>query len=285
MANTWSRSWALARQSLAVLRSQPELSAFPIVSGIATLGVTVSFALPAYLAMAGKDLSRGLPVIGYVLLALYYLLSYFVIVFFNVAMTKCVHAALRSGRMSFGEGLRAAKRHMPAILGWSLIAATVGMILNIVSDRLGIVGKIIVGLLGATWNVITFFVVPLLALEDRGPVTAVKESGMLLKRTWGERLIGLGGVGLAIFAVTLIPVPFLILLASLQIWTAFAVFLVLSVLFWLTLATVGASLTSIYQTTLFVYATQGSVPAAFESSLIVGAFSSKPESKVSRLLK
>ena len=46
------------------------------------------------------------------------------------------------------------------------------------------------------WTLAAFLTVPVLVAQDVGPVEAVKESAALLKRTWGEGLIGNGGIGL-----------------------------------------------------------------------------------------
>src|SRR5690606_39837708 len=48
MFNTFSRSWDMVKASAAVLRSDRELMLFPVLSGLATLLVVATFALPAF---------------------------------------------------------------------------------------------------------------------------------------------------------------------------------------------------------------------------------------------
>lgn len=51
----------------------------------------------------------------------------------------------------------------------------------------------------AIWNVLrsaTLLAIPVLVVEGIGPIEAVKRSGGLLKRTWGEHVVGNLGIGL-----------------------------------------------------------------------------------------
>ena len=61
---------------------------------------------------------------------------------------------------------------------------------------MGFIGRIIVGLIGVAWNIATFLVVPVLVADDGGPVDAVKHSARLVKKTWGENIIGNAGIGI-----------------------------------------------------------------------------------------
>ena len=286
MGSRWSRSLALARQSIAVLRGNPALMTFPIVSGIVTFFLTLSFFVPAYLAY-GHRLSghERIPPLGYAVMAAYYLVSYFVVIFFNVGLTSCTYASLRGERPTFADGVRYAQGRMGPILGWTVLSATVGLVLQFVGERAGFVGRIIVGLLGAAWNVVTYLVVPVVAVEGKGPVASVKESTALLKRTWGEQLIGNGGVGLIFGLAALIPVvPLIAALASGSVAAMLIVF-GLSVLFWLGLAILSASVAGVYRTALYVYATTGAAPSGFDPSYVSSAFAPKPQSKVGKFFR
>src|SRR5207302_2509142 len=75
-------------------------------------------------------------------------------------------------------------------LQWALLAATVGIILRIVEGRLSWLGRLIVRLVGAAWSLAAYFVVPVLAFEDLGPVDALKRSAHLFRENWGENLTG-----------------------------------------------------------------------------------------------
>lgn len=276
------RSWALAKESLKVLRRTPSLVWFPVLSGLAAIGVTVSFVLPVFLATNGKDLEKIDPVVGYPLLAAYYFLSYFVVIFFNAGLVACAHESLMGKETTFGDGLRAAVRRLPAILGWTLIAATVGTILQMISELSGLIGKIVVAILGAAWNLVSYFVIPIVVVERGSPIAALKKSSSMLKATWGENLIGNAGIGFVYFLLALAPIP-VVVLAFFLSPIAGAAALGVMLLYWLILAVIGASVSGVYQTALYVYATTGEAPQGFSQDSIANAFVQKPEGFGSRI--
>jgi len=198
---------AIARQSVTVLRNNPALMTFPVVSGLVSFAITISFCLPLYFAYRGHvGPGQQVPPLGYMVMAAYYLVSYFVVIFFNVGLARCTYATLQGEKPSFQDGIQFATARLGKILGWTLLSATIGMVLRMVAERVGIVGKIVVALLGAAWNVVTFLVIPVLAVENKGPVDSLKESTALLKKTWGEQIIGTGGVSFVFTMAALIPI-------------------------------------------------------------------------------
>jgi hypothetical protein len=282
------RSWELAKQSWKVMRSHPSLAIFPVISGLATFFVTISFMLPIFFSLGGLHMyDRGHvaneqpKILYYVVSFLYYLVSYFVVVFFNVALIHCANKVLNNEETSVSDGIGAAVKRLGPILGWSLVGATVGMILRSVSEKVGWVGQIAVGFIGGAWNIVTFFVVPTLAIEGVGPITAIKASFETIKRTWGESLIGNIGVSTAIGILALVPIPIIIAVCFTgSAWIILSV-VALSVIYWLALAVVGSCLSGIYTTAVYHYAKTGSVPNVFTSEQIQMAFLPKQESKVS----
>jgi hypothetical protein len=271
------RSWALTQQSLSVLRANPSLIAFPVISSIATLIVSASFFVPLYLVFGEQAVSNEkLPIGAYPFLFLFYVVSYFVVIFFNAALVHCARETLGGRPASVSDGLTAATSRILPILGWAVISATVGVILRTISERVGIIGKLVVGLFGAAWSVLTFFVVPSLVLDKVGPVEAIKRSGSTLKRTWGEALIGGAGIGLAIGLLALVPIPLIVGAAFTSMAALIIGVIVISILYWIALATVGSSLQGIYTTAVYTYAYSGTVPAGFSEDAIQNAFESKP---------
>jgi len=165
---------------------------------LALMLVVVSFAIPLGGVSALEALNRhdGVLTFGqYMTAYLFYLVQYFVIFFFNTALIGAVLMQLDGDTPTLGDGLRLAASKLYPLLGYAFIAATVGVILNVIRDRLGFVGRIIVGLLGVAWSLATYLVVPILAWHECGPVEAITESAGLFKRTWGESAIGIGGLG------------------------------------------------------------------------------------------
>ena len=269
MFESIGRSIELFRTSWGILMADKKLLVFPILSGIISLIVFATFILPLVI---GQFLG-GL--FFYAALFVFYLVSSFVVIFFNTALISCVNARLQGRDMSVGEGLSNALRHFTPILGWALLSATVGIILQLVRERGGIVGQIAAALVGGAWGLVTFFVVPVLVLEDKGVFDAIKESTTLIRKTWGESIIGSGSIMLVFIIIGVIG--FLGVLATMMLGSAVlsGIALVLFIALVIILAVVAAAMQGIFVTALYSYAKSGTVPAAYTKDLIQNAFVQK----------
>jgi hypothetical protein len=278
-----SRSWMLVKASASVLAQDKELLLFPLISMGALFVVVLAFALPVLglgaldgLARGGdKTVSAGVYVVAF----LFYFTQYFVIFFFNSALVGAALIRLNGGDPTFQDGLRIAQSKLGAIAGYALIAATVGMVLRIIQERVGFIGRIIVGILGVGWSIATYLVVPVLVSRDVGPIEAVKESASMLKETWGENVIARVGLGAAfafIFACAIVFGLFLIgvavmahsgfLLAMAVAVTAFG---------FCAIALVQAALGGIYSAALYRYATTKEEALGFDERTMRLAFAPK----------
>ncbi len=278
----FNQSWDLMRQSLAVLRTNPRLAVFPVISAIACLAISVSFCLPLWFAYQGKQYSRPEPM-HYVIMFAYYFCLYFAVTFFNAALIYCARETMEGRPATVSDGLTAAGRRLGPILGWSLVSATVGTALRWIGEESGIIGKIVVSIVGGAWNVVTFFVTPMLVLEGVGPIQAIKGSFATLRRTWGESMIGGAGIGLSTAALALIPVPLIIAAAFSGLTVVIVSIIVASALYWVLLSVVSASMSTIYRTAVYVYAQTGTAPSGFSASYIESAFIPKPKGVIGKL--
>lgn len=272
-----SRSWELVKASAKVLSSDRQLLIFPVMSLLASLVVLASFALPVFgLGLLPRDggSSAALWGVGF----LFYLSQYFVIFFFGSALVGAAMIRLDGGQPSVRDGLEIAWSKVGVILGYAAIAATVGVLLRALEERAGFVGRIVIGLLGAAWTVATFMTVPVLVAKDVGPIDAVKESMGLLRKTWGENLVGQGGIGLA-FGLLSMVVFFvgvgLTLLASTVSGALAVTIAVAFVVAMLGLGVYQSALTGVYSAALYQYASSGESPAGFEGGLLRDAFQPK----------
>jgi hypothetical protein len=277
MINRFSNSWALVQASLAVLRADTELLIFPVISAIGVVLVSAGFLVPFVVAGHSHRLEEGpLP---FLLGFLFYFATYFVIFFCNSALVGAAMIRLRGGDPTVMDGLRIAFSHFGAIVGYALLSATVGMILKSLQERAGLLGRILISIVGFAWNVATFLAVPVLVVEGVGPIAAVKRSSALLKKTWGEQVIGNGGVGLVfgtmIFGLVLIGIPiFMAAAAAHSPALLIAVGAVLALAF-IALLVLNATLSSIYTAALYLYAAEGTAGGQFQPQLIQGAFRPK----------
>lgn len=278
----FSRSWSLIKASAGVLAKDKELLVFPLLSSICCLIVAAAFILPA-LGMGALDgLSRGgggVEIGSYVLGFLFYFVQYCVIIFFNSALVGAALIRLDGGNPSLVDGLRIAAGKIVPILGYAAIAATVGVLLRSVQERVGWLGRMVVGFLGVAWTVASFLVVPVLVSRDVGPIDAVKQSALLLKKTWGENLVGQGGVGL-VFGLIFSGLVFLgvgaIAVAAQSGSSVLVGMIVVLVIIALVLtALIQAALSGIYSAALYRYATGDGGSEGFDTDLLGHAFAAK----------
>jgi hypothetical protein len=281
MFTRFSRSWGLIKASGAVLRQDRELLLFPLFAAIAALLVGASFILPL-LAYSGAMERSGPPQPDsafYLIFFAFYLTQYFVVFFFNSALVGAAMIRLDGGDPTVKDGLRIARSRIVQILGYAAIAATVGLILRVIEERAGFIGRWIAGLLGLAFTVATFLTVPVLVSREVGPVEAVKESAALLKKTWGENIIGNAGMGLVFFLFYLgvIGIGMLFVFAVAQTGNATLIIIATAALILavIGLALVQTALQGVYSAALYRYATDGNVGASFSGTLLGEAFRPK----------
>ena len=283
MFDRLSRSWELVKASWSVLREDKELLVFPLISSAAMLVVVACFALPIIglggLDGLGRAVDGNASVGQYAIAFLFYVVQYFVIFYFNAALVGAAMIRLDGGDPTVGDGLAVASSKLPSILGYALIAATVGMVLRAIQERVGFLGKIVVGILGTGWSIATYLVVPVLVTRDIGPVEAVKESALLLKRTWGENVIGQAGIGFAfgliqlgVMAGGIALIVFAALAHNLPLVIAAIFILVAAVLVTLL---IHSALSGIYSAALYRYATTNEAIGGFGSDTLRLAFRPK----------
>ena len=280
----FSRSWELVKQSFAILRSDKQLMLFPVLSAVACLIVTAIIAtggamvmLPAMTSTAASGEHFNPNQSPAFLLGIFslYVANYFVIVFFNVALVGVANSRLMGGTWTVRDGLELAWARKATIFQWALVAATVGVILRTLEERLGLIGRIIMRVIGIAWTLACYFVVPVLAFEGLTPVAAFKRSSNLFRDTWGEKVIGgfslslislllaLPGIGLWIVAIALGGVNGMIFGAALMI------------LYFLMLSVFMSAVQGIFNAALYRYACFKQVPPAFSQGLLASAWSPK----------
>ena len=197
-----ARGFRLARVSWEVLCSERCLLALPLLAALCSLLALVVTAMLARRVHVGAD---AVQVVAPVWTAAYAIS--FVTVFFNVALVHVVAARWRGEPATMADGLGAARRRVAAIAGWAVLTTTVGIVLRLV-ERLTLgVSQLVLGLFaGVAWTLASFFVVPVLVLERRGPVRALRRSAGIVRERWAE---GLGGATPIFVATLLVLLPVL----------------------------------------------------------------------------
>ena len=285
-------SWSIVSESWGVLRRNKTLVVFPIISGIACLFVAASFLAPLVLSPEIRrtaltwfeDEANGnltpQAQLGLTLgVFAFYFANYFVIVFCNTALAACALLSFEGDEPTVATGLSIATARLPHILGWSLLAATVGMVLKAIEERTDLVGSIVTGLLGLAWTAATALVVPVLVVEKLGPLDALKRSTSLLRDCWGTGLRGNFRLGLAGLIINL-PGAFLVVGGiMLGVENNSIVPVVIGcgvgVTYLIAAAVVLTTVKQIFLAGLYYYAVQRRVPAGFSADAMKGAFQRK----------
>lgn len=274
----FARTWQLMGASWRMLKQDKRLVVFPLISGAALAIVIALFAGPLFVEFGGYPKPGGpihMSLQMYAVMFLFYFLDYFVIIFFNSALIACVLRQIDGEQPTLGYGLAFAWQRLPQIFGWALMTSTVGILLRLLEEKVGFIGRIVVGLLGMAWSVTSFLVVPVLVAEGSGPIESYQRSVEMLKRTWGEQIIGNVSFGLIFGLFGIVPALvlfFLVLGAGATVVLTIGALLVV----WLVaLALVQSTLQTIYQVAIYLYAANGEVPPGFDNRLVAEAFRGK----------
>jgi hypothetical protein len=267
-----STGWNLTKTSLRVLRKDKELMIFPLLSGVSLVLILAGFLGGMYVAVGFEGMFRGsFAWVSFVMMFLYYVVAFFVGLFFNAAVIGAAMIRLNGGNPTLSDGLRVARENLGRIFLWALFAATVAMIIRAIQERVGIVGKVIMGIVGVAWSVATFFVVPVLIYEKLGPWAAVKRSASIFTKTWGETFTGqftLGGIFVLAGLLGLIPVLLGVTVAGIP---GLVIGGIVAFVYWVVLGIVASAANSILIAALYRYATTGKVAEDFQGLPLFGA--------------
>lgn len=193
------QGWELTKKSWSVVRQHPKLLRLTITGGVMALIVSVVVGGPGlWLATSDIDSTRYA---GWALLAVASYVASFFVIYYNVALAAAADEALTGREPDLAAAKARARHQLPAIAGWALVSMIVALLVNGIRDRGGNAGRILGAVGAAAWGFVTFFVVPVLALEGVGPIAAVKRSGKLVRQKWGQQATGniaIGGLATAV---------------------------------------------------------------------------------------
>ena len=262
------RGWQLAKMSLRIIRKDKEILVFPVLSGLITLLILGSFFAGTFFTVGLSGLEDSSSSWAfYAFFIVFYFVAFFVSIFFNAAIIGCATIRMNGGDPTIRDGFRIAGQNVGRILMWALFTATVGLIIRAIQERVGFIGKLIMGAVGVAWTIVTYFVVPVLIYEHVGPWAAVKRSASILKGTWGEALVGNLGLGV-IFFLAMLPGVIVLLLGiyGLVAWgiAAGIVILALAIVYILVIGIVASAAEAVLVAALYRFATTGQVSEEFQ---------------------
>jgi len=283
--DTIFRSWDLLGQSLAVLKSDKQLMWLPVLSAIFCLAATVTifgsgllFVLPPGPIPQDPAQQKVLWQQMAPFLFLFYCVTYSISTYFNVALVAIASDRMAGGHASLTDGLQLAWERKWSIIQWALLSGTVGMLLQMLERRLRFLARFVASIIGIAWTLASFFVVPLLAAENMGPVEALNKSAHIFRKTWGEEVVGGFSFGL-LFSLLAIPGLLLPVFAARSGLGPAAMLAgaAVMVIYWLLLGVINSAARGIFVAALYRYASDQRVSAGFSRSDLSDAWMHKTE--------
>jgi hypothetical protein len=197
--------------------------------------------------------------------------------FGSIATSYCaVVVAVMADRRLRGEtprvadGIAVANARFNRILTWTLLSIAVGLVLQLIAEKLKL-GWLASRLLGLAWGVATTFVVPVLALEDVNVRGSIRRSATIFRARWGETVVAEGTVGVAFFVG-------LVLVAAVTVAVAMASLVaaaVVGILLFGALLLLMSALDAVVDVALYRYAVDGTTVGGFTAGDLDGSFRPK----------
>lgn len=269
----------IVKESWNIFKQDKELFWFPVLSFVVSIvALIILGSVVFFVAMAGdyNAFINSSDVVGeivsYSILFIFYLLMFLVTNYFLAGMYIIIHGRFSGQNLTFSDGINGATKLIGKIFVWSLVSATVGLILQIISDHSKIVGKIVASLLGAAWNILTYFSLPSLVIGGTTVKDSFKESAAIIRKTWGETIIVNFGVGLfftlIIFLGLIMAVGLIIIIPTSLVMICVGI---LFLIFIMVVAIISSTLSSIFKLAIYEYAKTGTIPNSFTPTLVQGA--------------
>ncbi len=283
MFRTIGNTWQITKLSWKVLQLDRELIFFPIMGTIGAIlvGAVAAgvFAGTGTFDRLGSPSDAEFNVVDLIIALVAYFGGLFMVIFFNAALVAAARERLEGGDPNVMSGIRAVRGMWLAILGWTIITGTVGIILQALQSMarenshgvMRIVAMILVALLQTAWAYITFFVIPVLVVERVGPISAIRRSGSLLRRSWGEQLTASFSFFLIyLLAILIVAIPVVVLIF---VWPVGAI-IVGVILGGIALASVAA-MEGIFKAALYEWVSEGKGSEWFDRQLLANAYAQR----------
>jgi hypothetical protein len=286
--NAFSRSWLITKLTFSVINKDRELLWFALLSFIFSAIYSIAMIFPSVIAalMENGFNQESLQAFEYLMIFLTYFGLAFIATFFNTCVVYTAKVRFEGGNATFDESLKFAFSRIGVIFQWSLVSASVGLLLRVLhqlASNLGKIGElvanILISLLGMAWSIMTIFVVPVMVYENVGPVDAIKKSAAVIKKTWGESLIKAVGLGLIQFFIFVLIIAasaaLTVALTSSFEFIGLLTGIGIGVVLLLMAGLIFTVANTIFNTALYVYANNNMIASGFSEDVIKGAFKEK----------
>jgi len=265
-----------AGASWRVVRKEPSLLAFPLFATI--FGLLYTLLIVAPLGVVGWLAIGENTILLWVLVAIMLFGSSIGATFFGVAAAANASRVFNGEDPKIGDGIALARSRFGVIVKWALVAATVGLVLNLIGSRGGF-GAILVRMVGgAAWGIASFFALPVLALEGLGPFDTLKRSVSVVRQKWGESLVGTVGIGAVTFLFVLAAAAVVaigIFAGVSGLWVVGIPLIIIGAVALVAVMAVASVLRAVFTVAVFRFATEGVAVEGFDAADLERAFRSK----------
>ena len=269
----------LLRTAKEAVKADPEFIKIPLLGAIATFLTALAFgALTLLITLVTTN-----TIVLCVFALLYLTSSYLVIFSFQSVMIFAANTRLSGGDPTIPQAYSFVQLKLVKLGLWAMANAFLGWVLSIFGER-SIVARVLESIVGATWQALNFFTLPIILLEDLSLPQSMRKSSVLLKMKWGKVLRTKVRLSLAsIFYFALIALLFIVLAGVIYTKTQGNTILMVILLTILALLAVGvgayylmiyASYNLYAKTVLYRYANNLPTPG-IEEYILAGAFEVK----------
>jgi len=180
-----------------VLKKDKELIFFPIMAAFSVLALAFVFWSMGLIDIQ-EEQTNSTSFSDFIPEIILLFVANFFIVLFNSALISGALHRLRGGDPNVGSAMNHALKHIHHIFIWSIIVTIVAILIAIVKGdrRGGFMRQLLGSMLQYGWTMMTFFVVPIIVAENMAPISAIKKSSSLFKRTWGDQVTANFGFGI-----------------------------------------------------------------------------------------
>lgn len=277
--SSWAQSRELTRQSWGVLKTNRYLLAYPLLGVVACI-IPVLLLVPGILFLA---VDRNWEGWACIIAGLFIAQAVFIV--FQAGLTVSAAAELEGGSSSLGHGLGTAMGRFGRLFRWAIVSTLVGLLIGLVrgNGNSGVVESIFRTVLaaaaGVMWQLITFFVMPAMMLDDLGMVDAIKKSASTFKQRWGTQLSGGVRIGGLLSLLVILPAMIAVVagafLTMAGSWAAGVPIAVIGVIVLLIGSLLLTTMRGVFSVVLYRFATQGVVAAGFTEQQLAGAVRTK----------
>ena len=194
----------------------------------------------------------------------------------SCAFYVCTLNRLQNKPCTVTEGISESTRFIFKMLAWSSIKIVMDTIFHSIA-RLGRVGRILEIFMQVSWGILSMFVLPIMIMQNVGPITALKKSGTMIKKNWRKNfsmtfifgLLTIAFVGLGYLLLGTNEI--LAVVGSTTIYVAMALFAV----WFIALSFIMRPLLHITNSALYLFNSNQKEIAYFDSAVLQNAFSER----------